>query len=230
MTTRLAWWYRIAIAILVLGEGYLVLSGRLAASYRYMKIPGAPTDQTQFLYHFITNALWIAFLAPLALTVVWVANRDKSATAGAAYWRAAKTVFGVAWNGDAAPQLDDVADGVEDDPFGAFMKGFAAAALLPSFFWFSPAPIAHTLRTAIWLVVTGVLIGASVYCVERARPFLKPSWHEAQRGRLFRRWWSPYPINYDPPGNRWIRWHWVFIVLAGVSWMGGFPGFVTRVQ
>src|SRR5205823_3810953 len=114
-------WYRIAIAILVLGEGYLVVSGRLAASYRF------------------TSA--------------------------------------------------------------------AAAALMPSCFWFAAVPIPHTARTAVWLGLTGLLVGASVYCLERARPFLTPSWHEAQRGRLFRRWWSPYPISYDPPGNRWIVWH-----------------------
>ncbi len=229
MTTRHVWWYRSAIAILVLGEGYLLLSGRLAVSSHYISAPPAASNDVEFSRHFMTNMLWIAFLAPLALTVVWVANRDKSATAGAAYWRAVKTVFGVAWKADAVPPLDDVADGVEEDPLGAFMKGIAAAALLPSFFWFGPAPIPHTLRTATWLVVTGVLIGASVYCVERARPFLKPSWHEAQRGRLFRRWWSPYPISYDPPGNRWIGWHWLFILVAAVCWMGGFVVFANTV-
>ncbi len=225
---RRVWWYRIAIAILVLGEGYLVLSGRLAAAYRYMSIPAAPANQTEFFHHFITNVLWIAFLAPLGVTVVWVANRERSATAGAAYWRAMRTLFGVAWKGEAAPQLDDAVDTVDEDPLGALMKGIAAAVLLPTFFWFSPAPIEHTLRTVVWLGCSGLTIGSSVYCIERARPFLKPSWHEAQRGRLLRRWWSPYPINYDPPGNRWISWHWVFIVLAAVCWMGGFVAFANN--
>jgi hypothetical protein len=218
-------WYRIAIAILVLGEGYLLVSGRLAASYRYMGTPSAPENQAEFFYHFVTNVLWIAFLAPLGATVVWVATRDRSATAGAAYWRAIRTVFTVAWKGDAAVPLEEATDTVDEDPLGALLKGVATAALLPSFFWFAKVPVPHTARSALWLGLTGALFGASVYCLERARPFLTPSWHEAQRGRLFRRWWSPYPISYDPPGNRWIVWHWVFAILAGVCWVGGF-GFV----
>ncbi len=221
-------WYRIAIAILVLGEGYLVLSGRLAASNRFDAAPPAATNDTEFFYHFVTNVLWIAFLAPLGGTVVWLATRDKSATAGAAYWRAIRTVFTVAWKGDAAPPLEEAIDTVDEDPLGALLKSVAAAALLPSFFWFAKVPVPHTARTAVWLGLTGLLVGASVYCLERARPFLTPSWHEAQRGRLFRRWWSPYPLSYDPPGNRWIVWHWVFMILTGVCWLGGF-GFVVRM-
>jgi hypothetical protein len=222
------WWFRIAIAILVLGEGYLVLSGRLAASNRHMNAPLTPSAPGQpdpeFFYDFLTNVLWIAFLAPIGLTVVWLANRDKSVTAGSAYWRAIKTVFVVAWKGTQDPHFADEAETViEEDPLGALMKGLAVAAVLPSFFWFGPGPgfMPHTLRTALWLGITGLLVGASVYCLERARPFLTPSWHAAQRGRLFRRWWSPYPISYNPPGNRWIVWHWVFLILAAVTWIGG---------
>jgi hypothetical protein len=97
-----AWWFRIAIAILVLGEGYLVISGRLAASNRHMNAPLVPSARPggpdpEFFYDFLTNVLWIAFLAPLGVTVVWLANRDKSVTAGSAYWRALKQVFVVAW-------------------------------------------------------------------------------------------------------------------------------------
>src|SRR5262249_34741242 len=217
------WWYRSAIAILVLGEGYLLLSGRLAASYRFIGHDGAGSE-SEFFYHFLTNVLWVAFLAPLAITVVRLANRDKSATAGAAFWRALKAVCVIAWKGREDPWLR--ADGearVEEDPTGALLKGVGIALLMPSFFWFGPAPgfLPHTLRTAAWLGVTGLGIGASVYCAERARPFLKPSWHEAQRGRLFRRWWSPYPTSYDPPGNRWIGWYWLFAILTGVTWLGG---------
>ncbi len=216
------WWFRIAIAIFVLGEGYLILSGRLADSYRFTTAPELPTARPdgpdpEFFYRFATNVLWIAFLAPLGITIVWRAHHDKSASAGAAYWRALKTVFVVAWKGTQDSQSDDEVDTViEEDPLGALLKALAVAAVLPSFFWFSPAPLPHTLRTALWLGVTGLMVGASVYCMERARPFLKQSWHDAQRGRLFRRWWSPYPINYDPPGNRWIGWHWLFTILAGV--------------
>lgn len=215
------WWYRVAIAILVVGEGYLVFSGRLAASYHFMTQAPAAANEAEFGYHFLTNALWIAFLAPLGLTVVWIAHRDKAATAGAAYWRAVKTVFGVAWSGERAQPLDDAIDSVNDDPLAAAMKGLAVAALLPSFFWFGPTWLPHTARTAAWLLLTGVMAGASIYCMERARPFLKASWHEAQRGRLFRRWWSPYPISYDPPGDRWVRWHWLFAILTVLCWLGG---------
>jgi hypothetical protein len=136
--------------------------------------------------------------------------------------RSFQTVFGVAWKGDVAPQLDAASEGVDEDPVGALMKGIAVAAMFASFFWFGPSPIEPTVRTALWLVLTGVLLGGTIYCVERARPFLRPSWHEAQRGRLLRRWWSPYPISYDPPGDRWIRWHWLLVVLAAVCWLGGF--------
>ena len=134
-------WYRIAIAILVLGEGYLVVSGRLAASYRFTSAAPATPSEAEFFHHFLTNVLWIAFLAPLAGTVVWLATRDKSATAGAAYWRAIRTVFTVAWKGDAAPPLEEATDTVEEDPLGALLKGVAAAALMPSFFWFAAVPI-----------------------------------------------------------------------------------------
>ena len=221
------WWFRITIAILVVGEGYLLVSGRLAAAYRFTTAPlhtgASPAGpDPEFMHHFLTNVLWIAILAPLGVTVVWLANRDKSVSAGSAYWRAVKTVCVVAWKGAQHPQFDDDVDTlIEEDPLGALMKGLAVAALLPSFFWFSPAPLPHTLRTGLWLALTGSMVGASVYCMERARPFLRRSWHEAQRGRLFRRWWSPYPISYDPPGNRWIDWHWVFVILAGVCWLGG---------
>ncbi len=224
---RQMWWFRVAIAIVVLGEGYLVVSGRLAAAYHFTTAPlptGAMPDgpDPEFFHHFLTNVLWIAFLAPLGVTVVWIANHDKSASAGSAYWRAIKTVFVVAWKGTQDPHFADEAETlIEEDPLGALMKGLAVAALLPSFFWFSPAELPHTPRTALWLGTTGLLIGASVYCLERARPFLTQAWHEAQRGRLFRRWWSPYPISYDPPGNRWIGWHWLFVILAGVCWLGG---------
>lgn len=222
------WWYRVAIAVLLIGEGYLLLSGRLAESYRHMTRPQAPTasprePDPEFNRAFATNALWIAFLAPLGLTVWRIASRDKAASAGAAYWRAVKTVFVVAWKGEAAylPEPDAADEVIEEDPLGALLAGLGTAVIIPSFFWFGPAPLRHDMRTGTWLAAVGFFMGASVYCMKRARPFLKESWLEGQRGRLFRRWFSATPNDYNPPGNRWMIAYWIAGIATAVCWIGG---------
>ncbi|HEV8266006.1 MAG TPA: hypothetical protein VGQ06_13735 [Gemmatimonadales bacterium] len=222
------WWYRVAIAVLLLGEGYLVLSGRLAASFRHTTEPLPPAaapsgPNPEFFLHFATNALWIAFLAPLAVTVWRIATRDRAASAGAAYWQALKTVFVVAWQGERAylPEPDAADEVIEDDPLRALLAGLATAIIIPAFFWFGPAPLQHDVPTGAWLAAVGCLMGASVYCMQRARPHLKESWLARQRRRFFRRWYSTTPNDYNPPGNRWMIAYWIASVAAVISWVAG---------
>ena len=217
------WWYRACIAILVLGEGYLLVSGRLVASYRAIGAPTSAGNDAEFFHHFITNVLYIAFLAPFMITLFWLVRRQRVAEPFPAYWNAAKTMFVIAWRGH--PHPDDLAPDddltIDEDPMRAFLRGLMVAVTLPAFFWFAPVPFPHSPATAVWLLCVGCSAGGAVYCVERARPFLKKGWLERQQGRWFRRWWSQSPSDYDPPGNRWLWAHWIFVVLAGALWLVG---------
>ena len=217
------WWYRTACVVLVLGVGYLVLSGRLAASMRFMSGGRAPSSEAEFFHHFLTNVMWIASIAPFLVTTHWVVTRRKAERTLGSYWDAAKTVFTVAWRRNAM-EPDDAVASVEppsEDSAMALVKGAGIALMVPTFFWFGPAHVAHTARTALWLGATGVWMGSGFYCMERARPFVKPSWLERQRGRFFGRAYTLSPGNYDPPGGRWIWRYYVFAALTAVTWLGG---------
>src|SRR5206468_1795633 len=136
-------WYRASLLVLVMGVGYLLLSGRLVASIRALGNPNMPHDE--FFHHFLTNVLWVA-----SVTL---------------------------------------------------------------FFWFSPVFLPHTQRVEIWLAVSGLLMGGTMYCQERSRPYLRPEWLERNRGRFFGPYWTANPANYDRSGKWWVFAHWVLVVL-----------------
>ncbi len=213
-------WYRVSLVVLVVGVGYLLLSGRLVASIRAVGSPNMPHDA--FFHHFMTNVLWVASIMPFFLTSHWLVTRRRAERSFTSYWDAAKTVFAVAWRGHPlAPEETEPIEEPESDPLMALLKAGTVAVGLPLFFWFSPVRLPHTQKVEIWLAVSGLLMGGTVYCQERARPYLRREWLERNRGRFFARTWTVNPANYEAPGKGWIVAHWVLSVLLGATWLGG---------
>ena len=178
----------------------------------------------RFFEFWLVDVAQVAVWAPLLLTIHSISRRQPAAPdAFRTYWRAIKTLLVVAWKGR-YPGEDVETDGHEglaDDPMMALLKALIPAVTLPTFFWFAPFRLfPHSTATAVWLAATGVWTGASVYCVERARPYLKKEWLAAQQGRFFRRWWSNNPADYERPGRKWIVASWIFGVLVVATWVG----------
>lgn len=225
------WWYRIATTLLIGGVSYLVFSGRLAESLRSFGSAAHEVPPEAFDRVFLTNVLWIASIFPFFATVHWLVTRRRAERTMASYWNAARTVVLVAARG-ATPRFDDAVDPAEppeEDRLGAVLKGLAFGLGVPSFFWFAPVPLPHTPPVAAWLVITGLFMGSSVYCIERARPYINRDWLTRQSGRFFGKTYTASPANYDGPGKRWIRFYWVCAVLMMISWLAGGPlAFFTR--
>lgn len=217
------WWYRIVTTLLVVGVAYLVISGRLAQSLGAFRSARRDIPTNEFDRIFLTNVLWIASIFPFLGTAHWLVTRRRAERSLASYWSAAKTIVLVAARG-AAPRTEDIVDEVEppdDDQWSAILKGAGIAIAVPAFFWFSPAHIPHTPRVAVWLSVSGLLMGCSVYCVERARPHLDRDWLARQSGRFFAKTYTVNPSNYAGPGKRWITFYWVSAILMMIAWLAG---------
>lgn len=216
------WWYRVSLGILVLGVGYLLVSGRLIAAHRIWTAPGnAP--ESAYPDAFLVNLLWMACIVPFGATVHWLVTQRRAERRLPAYLDAAKTILVVAWRG--APTYPEAppeeVEAPPDEPWLALLKGASVAVLVPGFFWFGPAPIGHTTPVALWLGAVGVGMGGSFYCIERARPHVKQSWLEQQRSRFWSRNYTVNPANYEPAGRRWIIAYWVLTALFMVTWLSG---------
>ncbi len=215
-------WYRATLAILVFGVGYLLESGRLVASFRAIGNPNMPQDE--FFHHFLTNLLWIGSIAPFLLTSHWIVTKRRAERSLSSYWDAAKTVVAVAWRGQPpAPEEIEPIEQPEVDPLMALLKAGATAVGLPLFFWLTPVPLPHTQRVETWLAVAGLLMGGTVYCQERSRPYLRREWLERSRGTFFGQYWTANPANYERPGKWWVFAQWVLVVLLGITWVGFAP-------
>jgi len=215
-------WYRASLLVLVMGVGYLLLSGRLVASIRALGNPNMPHDE--FFHHFLTNVLWVASVTPFLLTTRWIVTRRRAEKSLASYWDAAKTVVDVARRGQ--PPVPEEAEPIEEpeaDPLMALLKAATVAVGFPLFFWFSPVFLPHTQKVEIWLAVSGLLMGGTMYCQERSRPYLRREWLERNRGRFFGQYWTANPANYDRSGKWWVFAHWVLVVLLGITWLGFGP-------
>jgi hypothetical protein len=79
--------------------------------------------------------------------------------------------------------------------------------------------------TVLWLSSVGALMGASHYCLHRAKEHLTQAWHDSARytPAILRpiRSWSLSLSDYGPEAKPWFWATWVFLALAGFDWILG---------
>jgi hypothetical protein len=107
----------------------------------------------------------------------------------------------------------------DEDPIGALMRGFAASVI----FWITWRVVPfldHRPPFMTLAVGVGVGIGGLVYCIERAKPFLRDRAAREQRRRSgFETLNVLWTESYAPNGRKWIRGAWTSGVLAGALWL-----------
>ena len=79
-------------------------------------------------------------------------------------------------------------------------KAIAGVVMVAAILWFA---VDHSAAGLLFAVGVGMAVGAQFYCLERAKPFLKPG--PTENGGLFgQHAWSPLPSSYSEAGRPWV--------------------------
>lgn len=219
-TTRSPTFYRVTIAVALLGCGYVVASGRLAAYIRVFRDAlsrSAPPEGDAFGDLMTTSLVWIGSLAPL-FYASWELGRQHvvGRRLGYASLVGLVYVFRIAFQGRlAAADTQAFAGAPRDDVSRAALWALLLGGLAPVFF-LAGLPSLRTPNGVLWLCVTGALIGAAEFFRRRAAAYLLDEPRDVLRTyRLLN------PARYEPRGRVFVKLQIAAMTALAFWWLGG---------
>ena len=218
-------WFRLTVAVSAVTALLLLAGGRVVPLVATIRDAVAmPHSQDALFGSAALVFLACVIVVPFPLALLWLRHRTGSKTTQQRLPLLQAVGNLLRSEGESSSTIRKEGSPVVrpvDDPGLQAVRAVTIGLYFGSISWlvelFRPS-----LLSLVWAVACGIGMGATLYCLARARPHLSTDWLEGQKDAPVPRRTSVWPEDYDEDGQVWIRRYWIAFVVTVALWIGPF--------